>query len=262
MKRVFLFVLFAAILSLTACDNEEHYEELLSDYEAHLEDQRAAYQRMNRYLNELSSDVVSSAVAIYSFGETTQSGSGVIFEQDENYYYMLTNYHVAYQRFPRSPAYRVHDHLGNSYDASLVYRDSDYDLAVLQFRKGRTELEPIDFAEDDLAAGEHVAIIGFPERQINAITMGRVNGYERIEISDVDADIVSIDFDVMSMDAPVKGGSSGSLVVNERYELSGILFAGTISGSDFTESYALPLGEVLSFIADYEETLESGDDDA
>jgi S1-C subfamily serine protease len=262
MKRVFLLILFALILSLAACNNEERYEELLGDYQAHLEEQQATYQQINQYLNELSSDVVRSAVAIYNFGETTQSGSGVVFAEDRLYYYILTNNHVAYQQPVKSPAYRVHDYLGNTYDASLVYFDSNYDLAILKFRKDETELRLIDFAKANLEIDEHVTIIGFPARQINAITMGKVVGYERIEISDVDPDIVSIDFDVMSMDAPVKGGSSGSLVVNENHELSGILFAGTISGSNFTVSYALPLEEVLSFIADYEKTLESGDDDA
>lgn len=261
MKRA-LLLLFVFLFALTACSNEELYEELLGDYQAHLEEQQDTYREINEYLNALSSDVVRSAVAIYNLGETTQSGSGVIFDEDRLYYYALTNNHVAYQKPSKSPAYRIHDYLGNSYDASLVYSDSDYDLAVLKFRKSDSDLRLIDFSDRNLEVGEHVAIIGFPARQINAITMGTVNGYERIEISDVDPDIVSIDFDVMSMDAPVKGGSSGSLVVNERYELSGILFAGTITGSNFTVSYALPLNEVMSFIRDYEKTLESGDDDA
>jgi serine protease Do len=267
MKKRILFVLLILLsFTLFACDENSRYDRLLEDYNEHLENERDNYQAQIDYFNALSSEVIESAVSVYntvSGRSGASTGSGVIFLEDETHYFALTNNHVIYVEPERSNFYRVNDYLGNEYSATLVVQDASYDLAVVKFLKDKdVPLRLIEFGEDNPSVNENIALIGYPARQINAITLGKVTGYQRISLSDSNTDIVDIQFDVISMDAPVKGGSSGSLVVNENFKLVGILFAGTRTGANFTQSYAVPLLSVFEFLAKHEIGGETDENDA
>jgi serine protease Do len=265
-RRIFFILIILLAFTLSACDENGRYERLLENYQEHLDNEKENYQAQIDYFNALSSEVIESAVSVYntvSGRSGASSGSGVVFLEDETHYYALTNNHVIYVEPERSNFYRVNDYLGNEYSATLVAQDANYDLAVIKFLKDKdVPLRLIEFALDNPIAGDNIALIGYPARQINAITLGKVTGYQRISLSDSNPDIVDINFDVISMDAPVKGGSSGSLVVNENFKLVGILFAGTRTGTNFTQSYAVPLLSVFEFLAKHEIGGETDENDA
>lgn len=254
MRKLFsILYLVLLALFLSACDEAQMFANLNQTIDNHTEHRAETYQQQVDYFNDLAIEIVQSAVAVYRHASTgLATGSGVIFAVDDTHYYALTNNHVIYVEEGISHYYRVHDYLGNIYSAELVAQDSLYDLAVVRFEKDEgLSLRLISMTQDNPALDDRIAIIGYPASQINAITMGKVKGYQRITLSDTPPEVVDITFDVMAMDAPVKGGSSGSLVVNEAFELAGILYAGSRnpSGGAVMTSYAVPIEKVLEFLA-------------
>ncbi|TVP85361.1 MAG: serine protease [Acholeplasmataceae bacterium] len=253
-KLLSMLYLIALALFLSACHEDQMFASLNQTIDNHLEHRADTYQEQVDFFNNLAIDIIQSAVAVYRHASTgLATGSGVIFAVDETHYYALTNNHVVYVEEGVSHYFRVHDYLGNIYSGELVAQDHLYDLAVVRFQKdeSRPALRLISMTTDNAVLDERIAIIGYPASQINAITMGKVKGYQRITLSDTPPEVVDITFDVMAMDAPVKGGSSGSLVVNEAFELTGILYAGSRTSrvGNVMTSYAVPIEKVLEFLA-------------
>jgi serine protease Do len=263
-KTIMLWMALLMVLTLFGCDSEATIERLEQTHQDIVSDGYQSYLEDAAYINTLSGDILHSAVLVFNYvgaSQDSSTGSGVVFMEDETYYYALTNNHVIYVEEGTSHFIRVHDYQGNVYSATVVASDRLYDLAVIRFQKTEITLRLITFAIENAMIGDQIAIIGYPARQINAITLGDVVDYVPIELSQSNTDIVDILFDVVTMDAPVKGGSSGSLVVNRAFELIGVLFAGTREGSDFTRSYAVPIEKVIEFLT-LHEILGGGEDDA
>lgn len=170
--------------------------------------------------------------------------------EDEFYYYALTNNHVVYYAGSSSVTYTVSDYFGNDYSATKVVSSSDYDLAVVRFRKSTEVLDVIEFATENAPIDSKLAVLGYPSFQINAITLGVVRDYAAIVIESSDSEVINVSFNVLVSDAPVKSGSSGSVVINEHYQLAGIVYAGNFSNSSDTSqfSFAIPLEKVLEFL--------------
>lgn len=250
-KTVFFLLVFLMVFTVSACDSDKTLEHLAATHQDVVTNGYETYLDYKTYFNVLSGVVLKSSVLIMNYvghSQEISTGSGVVFMEDAFYYYALTNNHVIYVREGTTNFIRVHDYQGNIHAATVIASDKSYDLAVIRFPKTTTTLQLIVFAGENATVADHIAIIGYPARQINAITLGVVFEYAPIELSQSDTDIVDIQFDVVTMDAPVKGGSSGSLVVNLDFELIGILFAGTREGAEFTKSYAVPIEQVIVFL--------------
>ena len=254
MKKIYSFlIVLIMLITLSGCATVRTYDDLLADYQVHLEENKEVYQSYIDYFNYISTETIQSVVLVKktvtgSTGSTT--GSGVIFMEDEFYYFVLTNNHVVYYAGSSSVTYTVSDYYGNDYSATKIVSSSDYDLAVVRFRKTAVLLEVIEFAEENAPVDSKLAVLGYPSFQINAITLGVVKDYASIVIESSDSDVINVEFDVLVSDAPVKSGSSGSLVINEHYQLAGIVYAGNFSNSSDTSqfSFAIPLEKVLEFL--------------
>ena len=64
-----------------------------------------------------------------------------------------------------------------------------------------------------------------------------------------EADEIGVDFDVLIMDIPVETGSSGSVVINDDYEVVGIIYAGNFLNNQETSefSFAIPTAKIYEF---------------
>ncbi len=254
MKKFYSFlIVLIMLITLSGCATVRTYDDLLADYQIHLEDNKEVYQSYIDYFNYISTETIQSVVLVKktvtgSTGSTT--GSGVIFMEDDLYYYVLTNNHVVYFGGSSSVIYTVSDYYGNDYSATKVVSSSDYDLAVVRFRKTPVILEVIEFATENAPLDSKIAILGYPSFQINAITLGVIKDYAAIFIESSDSNVINVNFNVLVSDAPVKSGSSGSLVINDSYQLAGIVYAGNFTNSSDTSqfSFAIPLEKVLEFL--------------
>ncbi len=164
---------------------------------------------------------------------STSFGSAVIYQEDDNYYYALTNEHV----IDDSIKIEALDYLNTVYDVTVIKSDETIDLAIITIEK-ENELEVLEFA-DDFEIGESVIAIGYPN-SIYEETHGIILNYGSIDYT--------IATDVISHTADIDHGSSGGVLINFNYEIIGINFAGYVDQQEVTESYAIPLEILKRFI--------------
>ncbi len=208
-------------------------------------------------VNAISQNLIKATVGIEathnktSFGYQTSSkkiaGSGVIFKEQGGVYYVLSNQHVV-ERISgySSVEYNVVDCYGNSHVATLVAMDSEYDLSLLTFAKGNTELCSIDFSENVPKVKDSVISVGTPSGLDNNITLGEITRIESLK----PGDIGYRPFDVIWHDAPIDHGSSGGVLLGEDLRIIGINYAvGTsASSNEFICGLAVPTEKVLEFL--------------
>ena len=124
---------------------------------------------------EVYASTVNSTVSINCstttnvFGQTTQSassGSGFIISEDG---YIVTNYHV----INGASSVKVTLYNGDTYDATVIGGDSDYDVAVLKINA--TGLTPVTLGNSaDVNVGDSVLAIGNP---LGELTFSMSGGY-------------------------------------------------------------------------------------
>lgn len=208
-------------------------------------------------VNKISLSYIKAAVGVevihhkssFGFGSSSHkiSGSGVIFDEDDKYYYALTNCHVVENEAGyNTREYFVVDCFGTRYDAAVIDMDENFDLAVLAFVKGEEELVTLDFADKAGEIHDVVIAIGAPGGLDNNITFGKITRIESME----EGAVGYLGFPVVWHDAPMDHGSSGGVLLNAEFKIVGINYAvGTSpSGSEFICGLAVPLDKVVEFV--------------
>ena len=212
--------------------------------------------------NTVTTEIMRSVVKIYNqsynasyFGQITSSstsqGSGVIFKEDADYFYLLTNCHVATKKSGYTyQQLTVEDYRGNQFDAELVCTPvPDYDLACLRFAKNTyTNAAVLEFAESDASIGDDVIALGAPNGQTNAISFGKYKDDVTATLSDSDASLSNVTFSVIKHDAYINNGSSGGPLINADLKIVGINYAGA---EDTSYGLAIPLSKVKEFVNTY-----------
>ena len=194
--------------------------------------------------------VVNSAVSINCsatstniFGQTTQSassGSGFIITEDG---YVVTNYHV----ISGASSVQVTLYNGDTYDATVIGGDSDYDVAVLKIEA--SGLQPVTLGESaDVNVGDTVLAIGNPLGELTfSMSQGIVSSCDRA------INVDGTPFNMIQVDCSINPGNSGGPLVNLYGEVVGIVSAKYSSYSSTTVEglgFAIPISDVRSIITD------------
>lgn len=174
-------------------------------------------------------------------------GSGTIIKEDSKYYYVLTNYHViSSEKDTDKDVFYVYDYRRTKYEATLVHASEYYDMAIIKFKKGQS-LSVIPLAENkNPNIGETVYSIAFPGGQLNSVSAGKVKKYGYINIKDKGQS----NYEVLEANFYAVGGSSGSMVLNDKFEIVGILTWSTNSISTSINNYhshASPIEKIYEF---------------
>lgn len=227
----------------------------------------AAYELdAKKITNEISRDQMRGIVKIVNkcyntsvLGRETESithqGSGVCFHIQNGYYYILTNFHVADKGSYKNQTYTIQDYQGNTYEGFL-FRSADksfsaladsYDLACIYFKANSSNVVALNIASSNPKIGEDTVSLGNPDGQTNFITYGKILKYEKITVSNSSADV---QFDVIAHDAYINGGSSGGPILNTKYQVVGLNYAGSNS-QNVTRSYAIPVEKIREFLKEY-----------
>lgn len=201
--------------------------------------------------------------SIFGFGSpststATATGSGIIISEDG---YIVTNNHVvdtsssnSYSYYDISEATSVKVKLYGSdetYDAKIVGKDSQTDLAVLKIDK--TDLTAAEFADSDQAVvGEFVMAVGSPLGLDTTVTTGIISAVNR-EVESEGTKYVCI-----QTDAAINSGNSGGALVNSDGKVIGINTL-KLSGSGVEGiGFAIPINstlDVISQLKDYNKVL-------
>ena len=193
--------------------------------------------------------VVNSAVSINCsatsniFGQQTQtasSGSGFIITEDG---YVVTNYHVV----SGASSVQVTLYNGDTYDATVIGGDSDYDVAVLKINA--SGLQPVTLGESaDVNVGDTVLAIGNPLGELTfSMSQGIVSSCDRA------INVDGTPFNMIQVDASINPGNSGGPLVNLYGEVVGIVSAKYSTYSSTTVEglgFAIPISDVRSIITD------------
>jgi len=164
-------------------------------------------------------------------------GSGVILDKNG---YIMTNYHVIMRGGEDKPVDRIrvqlHGDDGNpkGYEAKVVGKDRDTDLAVIKIEVGK----PLPFAQfgdsDSMRVGDWVLAIGSPFGLDSTVTAGIVSAKGR----DIEGGPEGQFKRFLQTDAAINPGNSGGPLVNMAGQIVGINTAiatnrGTYDGVGF-----------------------------
>ncbi len=214
---------------------------------------------------------INSVVSVYT--DSGSAGSGVIYKMDDDYTYIVTNYHVVYNSNTYSPestlyAYMFTDDVlysGDNYSfsfggdvltCSYIGGSANYDIAVLRVNTADVLNNNIDACAVTIAENyylaEDVIAIGNPNAEGISVTSGIVSVLSETIITE-NAKGDETQFHVMRIDAGVNPGNSGGGLFNSQGELIGIVNAKRNYNNDGTMAsdiaYALPIDDV-SVVAD------------
>ena len=245
------------LIILSGCEKQKSYEDLMKEFQDHLDDRHELYTERLDFFNTASTQTIKTLVMVnVSITPTNKSvrASGVIYKDTATHYYVLTNHHVVHVQENENATYRVQDYQGNLYQATLISSDPAYDLAILRFSKSLIPLDAITFSETDAIKNDSIIIMGYPNMRMVSITMGNVINYSLINISHINETLIDIKFEVITTFAPVNFGSSGSLVINQNLELIGIVYSAFIPTHAKVSEVTLiiPVSKVMEYLHLYQ----------
>lgn len=215
-------------------------------------------------ISQVAAAVTPSVVSIQVSGRGgSGEGSGVVISSDGQ---ILTNNHVV-EAADNGGRLQVTLADGDTASATIVGRDPDSDLAVIQ-AEGVDDLQPATLGSSaDLVVGEPVVAIGSPLGLQGTVTSGIVSALDREVVIADESNPFSGQRDgtvltAIQTDAAINPGNSGGPLVNMRGEVIGINTAiaslpnglGSQSGS-IGLGFAIPIDQARR-IADQ---LASGD---
>ena len=199
---------------------------------------------------EVYASTVNSVVSINCsagstnvFGQQTESassGSGFIYTADG---YIVTNQHV----IANASSINVTLYNGDTYPATLVGSDSDYDVAVLKI--DAKDLPAVTLGNStDVNVGDNVMAIGNPLGELTfSMSSGIVSCVNRA------INVEGTPFNMIQVDASINPGNSGGPLMNLYGEVVGIVSAKYSSYADTTVEglgFAIPINDVQSIISD------------
>ncbi len=183
------------------------------------------------------------------------TGSGVVYNVQDNISYIITNHHVISSGSTFEIAYLS----GDVVEAELIGSDQYADLALLKVTDGPT-VTPLQLGDSSiLTVGEVALAIGSPagENFAGSVTQGIISGVDRTLAVDTDNDgLEDWDMILIQTDAAINPGNSGGALVNMKGQLIGINTT-KIAGTAYEGmGFAIPVNEVISIINQIQTTGE------
>lgn len=217
-RYLIIFILILIAVTLTGCDFFAHSingeANIQNKYNKHvastmIDASNSATQE------ELLQKVSPAVVGISAVTGNSQSiGTGVCIDSSN---YILTNNHVV----EGASVINLYLFDGTTCSASLLWRDSSYDLAVLQASKSIPYLKMVNSGEYN--AGEEVIAIGTPLALAfkHSATKGIISATNRTIAVDNNYGQSTLD-NLIQHDASINPGNSGGPLINMRGEVIGI----------------------------------------
>ncbi len=224
LKRT-LTIIVATGMLLTACASR------------HLEDAKAVYKT-----------VKPSVVKVFvkSGDEFHFSGTGTAIESATPL--ILTAKHVIEDSEYKTQEAKIVTPDGKTYDVNVVYKGSKVDIAFLAPKKDAWTLPTLKLAKDNPEIGTTIYLIGHPSPgpMIHEYTLaiGVINNYLPngfMKGGD--------DGDIMGYSAPTSPGNSGGALVNDKFEIVGIVKGGYLPSYSESLNYSVPVSFIQKELA-------------
>lgn len=180
--------------------------------------------------------------------QASASGSGIIISEDG---YIVTNNHVVdsssestYYDISEATSLKVSLYGDDTqYDAKIIGKDSQTDLAVLKIEK--SGLTPAEFADSDtVKVGEFAMAVGNPLDLGTSITCGVVSALNR-KVQDNEGKTT---YTCIQTDAAINSGNSGGALVNSQGQVIGINTLKVASTGVEGIGFAIPINSTTDII--------------
>lgn len=232
---------------LASCGNYQKLPEESWNYEV----QKLNLKALSESQNDVFNKALPSFVCVLNIfeGEYSGLGSGFIFDQDDEYQYIITNAHV----LPDETEFYVLSYMGQIVKATFIGKDENADVGVIKC-KILEGTKTATFPNDDYrqienpAIGSVVYAIGSPGSLdfAQTITKGIVNGVDRFPLR-WEEKFETANF-AIQVNLTLNPGNSGGPLLNENGEVIGVSTFGVtiIGGKEATgANFCLPINSVL-----------------
>ncbi len=194
-------------------------------------------------------NIYDSVVVVKSYhGDTlTATGTGFIFKNIDNEYYMLTNYHVISGGNNVSVQFTT----GEEEVVKLINGDKYADIAVLSYNtKKELKVGKIGSSEA-MRVGDTVFAIGAPldsDVYSWSVTRGILSGKDRlVEVSTSNSNTVDWIMRVMQTDAAINSGNSGGPLCNANGDIIGVTNMKLVNSGVEGMGFAIPIEDALEY---------------
>jgi putative serine protease PepD len=231
-------LLMAGIAGLVGALFEASSSGSLFGHEIKLTSVSSSIERPPGSVADIAQRVLPSVVSISARG-ARGGGTGTGFVIDSTGF-ILTNNHVIADAAADGGRIEVQLNDGTTLAATIVGRDSAYDLAVLKV--DRTGLTALTFGNSDqVAVGDAVIAIGSPLGLSGTVTLGIVSAKDRAVTAGEDAGDNSY-INAIQTDAAINPGNSGGPLVNSAGAVIGVNSAIATLGTSFLSSQSGSIG--------------------
>ncbi len=196
-------------------------------------------------VQKVSPSVVTVNVTVGTGGDT---GSGSIIQSDATTSYVVTNNHVI-EAAATSGTIQIEMNNGDLIPATIVGRDSNYDLAVLKVNKGNLPVIAIGDSSA-LSIGDTVIAFGSPLGLSGTVTSGIVSSLNRPVTTGGTTSGTNSFVDAIQTDAAINPGNSGGPLTDSLGRQIGINSAIASTGSSISGQsgniglgFAIPINE-------------------
>lgn len=203
-------------------------------------------------------DKVYDAVAMvsaYQNDTLTSTGSAFVYKTDDNYGYLLTNYHVI--DGADSVALTMSD--DTEAEATVLGGDEYLDLAVLRVDRSNVSMVANIGTSEDMNLGDTVFTVGTPmgEEYRGTVTSGILSGKDRmVSVSVSNGNSNDWVMRVLQFDASINPGNSGGPLLNANGEVIGICSLKLVDNEIEGMGFAIPIEYAMNHI----ESLENGEE--
>lgn len=203
-------------------------------------------------------DKIYDAVAMvsaYQNDTLISTGSAFVYKTDNNYGYLLTNYHVV--EGADSVTLTMSD--DTEAEATVLGGDEYLDLAVLRVDKSNVSMVANIGNSEDMNLGDTVFTVGTPmgEEYRGTVTSGILSGKDRmVSVSVSNSNSNDWVMRVLQFDASINPGNSGGPLLNANGEVIGICSLKLVDDEIEGMGFAIPIEYAMNHI----ESLESGEE--
>ena len=189
---------------------------------------------------EAVAKVYDAVVVVSTYKDNTYvaSGTGFVFENDDDTYYILTNYHVIENGNHVNVTFTDDKIL----ETEIIGFDEEQDIAVLSV-KSKEELTIAEMGDyEKTRVGDTTFAVGAPldETYSWTVTRGIVSGKDRLLVVD---DFV---MNTLQTDAAINSGNSGGPLCNANGEVIGITSLKLVSEGVEGMGFAIPIEDAIN----------------
>ena len=205
-----------------------------------------------------SVDKIYDAVAMvsaYQNDTLTSTGSAFVYKTDNDYGYLLTNYHVV--NGATSVTVTMSD--DKEAEATVLGGDEYLDLAVLRIDKSNVSLVANIGSSEGMNIGDTIFTVGTPmgEEYRGTVTSGILSGKDRmVSVSVSNSNSSDWVMRVLQFDASINPGNSGGPLLNANGEVIGICSLKLVDDEIEGMGFAIPIEYAMNHI----ESLEKGEE--